>query len=163
MTILRSILLLLGLWFSVSGIAAAQSADNEDYPIIGMWKFNKEASMALGQTRDFRARTETYELSQDGRITMTVSTDEAGGSSSEVTIAWNARGGITRPDSDGRRYVEARLSPGRWLVTYLLADGSQQVTLEKVVSMDGRTMRETWRGFSEQGQPFEVHALFDRQ
>ena len=159
----HSYLLALALSISVSEIAPAESAVNEDYPIVGTWQFNKEATEALGRARDFLARTETYVLNEDGQIEFTLSTVAADGSSSEETMAWSARGGITPPDGDGHSYVEARISPGRWLVTYLLADGSQQLTLEKVVSMDGRTMHQTWRGFSEEGQPFEVHALFDRQ
>ena len=127
MTSFHSYLLSLALLVSVSEIGAAQSAVSEGYPIVGTWKFNKEASERLGQTRDFLSRTETYELTPDSRIKMTVSTIAADGSSSEESMAWSARGGITPADSDGR------------------------------------TMHQTWRGFSEQGQPFEVHALFDRQ
>jgi hypothetical protein len=55
------------------------------------------------------------------------------------------------------------MAPGEWLVTYLLQGGKQVATMHKVISKDGKTMRQTIRGFDTDGKPFEQLQVFDRQ
>ena len=57
--------------------------------------------------------------------------------------------------------IETLVAPGEWLVTYM-QDGRQYGTLRKVVSADGKTMRETFKG-TVQGQSLEIAVVVDRQ
>ena len=49
-----------------------------------------------------------------------------------------------------------------WIVTYL-RDGKQVGTRHKKISKDGKTLRQTIRGFDDEGKPFEVLLVLEKQ
>ena len=65
----------------------------------------------------------------------------------DLTIVWPASGGAVQyvqgTPTPGETLVETRLAPGDWLVTYM-REGAQYETMCKVVSADGRTLRQTY-------------------
>jgi hypothetical protein len=58
--------------------------------------------------------------------------------------------------------IETRVTPGEWRVTYL-ANGVQFLTMQKIVSPDGKSMRQVASGLTAQGASFEGVLVFDRQ
>ena len=110
------------------------------------------------------ARTETYRLTSAHDIELVLSTTAADGAPSTSTVVFSARGGVVRQQGTpaGQMLVETRLGPREWLVTYL-ANGTQLMTMRKVVSEDGKTMRQTASGLNAAGQPWEGLLVFERQ
>ena len=56
---------------------------------------------------------------------------------------------------------EILLNPGEWCGVYI-QDGKQIVTRHKVISEDGKTMRQTIRGTDAQG-PVDIIEIFEKQ
>jgi len=127
----------------------AQSSAPAD-PVISTWKLNPaqtRASSGAPLTAPAQ-RTEIYRRTSAGDIELELRTTAADGSTSTSTLAFSARGGLVRQPSApaGHMLVETRLGPREWLVTYL-ADGAQYMTMRKVISEDGRIMRQSVTGY----------------
>jgi hypothetical protein len=58
--------------------------------------------------------------------------------------------------------AETLIGPGDWYVTYL-QNGKQFLIMHKVISDDGKTMRQTITGIGPQGKPGEQIQVLDRQ
>ena len=96
---------------------------------------------------------------------MTITRTRDDGSKDSSKRSWPTNGGITEPGGASGGIVsmiETHMAPGEWLVTYL-QNGKQGATMHKVISKDGKTMRQTIRGFDAEGKPFEQLQVFDRQ
>jgi hypothetical protein len=59
-------------------------------------------------------------------------------------------------------YFETLIGPGDWYVSGI-RDGKQVSTRHKIVSKDGRTTRQTLKGVTPDGMPFEQLEIYDRQ
>jgi hypothetical protein len=152
----------LALTSSTSAQGSSPAAD----PIIGTWKLNPAATkvspgMPFGAPAQ---RTEIYTQNDSGQMTLVVTTSDANGSMTSSTLRFSARGGVVTQENapPGPMLIETRIAPGEWRVTYL-ANGVQLLTMQKIVSGDGKTMRQTMTGMTPQGTSFEGLLVFDRQ
>jgi hypothetical protein len=105
-------------------------------------------------------------LSVSAQDNVTIARTMSDGSSDPRRLSWPAAGGVVavdegRPLSEGQSIVETLLAPGDWYVTYM-RNGQQYLTMHKVVSKDGKTMRQTMKGLS-QGNPYEQTQLLERR
>jgi len=62
----------------------------------------------------------------------------------------------------GETIVETLLGPGEWLVTYM-RNGKQCPMMHKVISQEGKSMRQTIKGLDPQGRPVEQVQVLRRQ
>jgi len=151
------------MFLQLAGITAAQPVGAEPEPLIGTWRLNMSAShVPAGEPQSLfpRQRTETYRRLESGRLQLTIQD----GPSAPETRSWPAHGGIIDdggPPSDDM-IIETFIVPGEWRVTYL-SKGSQYLTMRKVVSADGKRMRQEFRGEDAQRKSFEALLVFDRQ
>ena len=79
-------------------------------------------------------------------------------------MLWPVQGGTVKVESGGVpgfSYVEALLAPGEWLVI-ALQDGRQVGARHKLVSEDGKTMRQTVTGVAPDGKPIEQVEVYER-
>jgi hypothetical protein len=135
-------------------------------PVLGTWKLNPAGTRASpgAPLVPPSQRTETYRLTDAGDIELALATTAADGATSTSTLVFSARGGVVRQPGApaGPMLVETRLGPREWLVTYL-ADGTQFMTMRKVISADGRTMRQHVSGVVPGGRPWDGQLVFERQ
>jgi hypothetical protein len=151
-------------------LAFASSALAAD-PIVGTWSLNIPQSKfspvlaALTQQQPPKERTETYREIEGDQIEFSTREIRADGSSVSGKMFWPARGGAVRVESGGVpgfSYVEAFLSPGEWLVI-ALQDGRQVGSRHKLVSKDGKTMKQTVTGVAPDGKPIEQIEVYERR
>lgn len=150
----------------LAGTAWGQGAPGQSDPIIGTWKLNPAATR-VSPGMPFPPppqRTEVYRQTESGQIALTVTTPNSNGSATTSTLTFSARGGTVAQENapPGQQLVETRVAPGEWRVTHL-ANGVQFLTMQKVVSPDGKTMRQTITGVTLQGKSFEGVLVFERQ
>ena len=164
----RAVLVAASLMFGMAPTSTtwAQGPQPSADPIIGTWKLNPahtRASPGMPVVAPAQ-RTEVYRQTDTGQITLAVTTIAAGGATTTSNLVFNARGGVVTQENApaGRMLIETRVAPGEWRVTYL-ANGVQYLTMQKVVSPDGKAMRQTITGFTPQGGTFEGLLVFDRQ
>ena len=146
--------------------ALAQDGSRQPDPVIGSWKINIEASLAAGWTlpENVAGLSEEYRLIEGDRIELTDTVTNMDGSEDVSILTWSVYGGVAelKGDQSGQSWIETLISPGTWLVTYLM-DGVQIRTMEKIVSSDGNTLYQTRRGFNSEGQAWEAVTVLDRQ
>jgi hypothetical protein len=145
---------------------SAQESPVKSEPIIGSWRLNvARSTFPRKDVPSPKEQTENYR-EDSGRIHLTIARTMSDGSSDPRRLSWPAVGGVTsvhegRPLAEGQSTVEALLAPGDWYVIYM-RNGQQYLTMHKVVSKDGKTMRQTMKGLA-QGKPYEQVQVFDRQ
>jgi len=66
------------------------------------------------------------------------------------------------PIDEGRLEIETLIAPGEWYMTGI-RDGKQVIMRHKVISEDGKRMRQTIRHTDSQGDTTEEIFIFDRQ
>jgi hypothetical protein len=146
-------------------VAELETATNSADTIIGSWKLNIEKSnFAEGQSAP-KEQTEVYRESGPDQIELTYESIDADGTSYLYIINIPAQGGLNKwlqGDNEGTMEVETLLSPSEWCMTRL-KDGKQVGTIHKVISPDGKTMRQTSTGRDEQGRADENILLYERQ
>jgi hypothetical protein len=136
-------------------------------PLIGTWKLIPSASKASPEspTQIPAQRTEVYRLTDSGQIEFAIL--RPNGSTGAVTTSnftFSARGGLATRSNPipGGMTIETRVAPGEWLVTHL-RDGVQVGVMRKLISPDGKTMRQTVTGLTPEGKPYERVMVFERQ
>jgi hypothetical protein len=140
------------LLFAVLGLAGSLWAAD---PIIGTWKLNIAKSVII-QT-DLKERTEAYREIEGDQIERS--------SGPFVTHTWPRQGGMAKiqfPGSEGITFVQTLIAPGEWYVT-TMRNGKQISVRHKVISKDGKTMTQTYRGTDSEGKPFEQLEVYDKQ
>ena len=146
--------------------ASAQGRQPGADPIIGTWKLNPAHTHTSGPVPILppAQRVEEYRQTETGHIALSITTTASDGTTTTSNMLFSARGGVVTQQnpSEGQMLVETQVAPGEWLVTYL-AKGVQHLTMRKVVSTNGRTMRQTFAGMTAQGRSFEGLLVFDRQ
>jgi hypothetical protein len=138
-------------------------------PIIGTWRLNlsqSKFSPSPSEMLDPRPKLhiETYREIED-RIEGSGTVTRLDGSSTSGKLSWPKQGGAVKVENaavSDLSIVEALLAPGEWLVI-TMRDGRQVGTRRKVISKDGKTMRQTVRTFAADGQPIEQVEVYDRQ
>jgi hypothetical protein len=141
-------------------------------PMIGTWELNLGESKIIQGGPTLVKQTEVYRQNEPGgRIEVTITRTFANGPTMVDRFSWPAQGGVVTvpkgsdPQSEllkaivqgSQVMVETLITPGEWYVTHM-AKGSQYATMHKVISPDGRKMRQTVR--HEEG---EAVLVFDRQ
>ena len=149
------------LLLAVFGLAGSLWAAD---PIIGTWKLNvaKSKFSPLGWAAP-KEQSETYR-EIDGKIELTWKNVETNGTTLVSIITFPSQGGSAKCSQfcmEGVSFVQTLIAGERY-VTYL-RDGKQFQTRHKAVSKDGKTMRQTLRSVNDEGQPFELLLVFDRQ
>jgi hypothetical protein len=138
-------------------------------PIIGTWRLNlsqSKFSAAPSEMVDPRPKLqiETYREIED-RIEVSGTVTRLDGSSTSGQLSWPKQGGLVKVENaavSDLSIVEVLLAPGQWLVI-TMRDGRQVGTRRKVISKDGKTMRQTVRSFTPDGKPIEQVEVYDRQ
>ena len=148
-------------------LAQTQDLREKPDPIIGTWKLIPTASKASPESpvQIPAQRTEVYRLTDSGQIEFAILTPS--GSTGAVTTSnftFSARGGLATREKPvaGVITIETRVAPGEWLVTHL-RDGVQTAIMRKLISPDGKTMRQTATGLTTDGKPYERVMVFERQ
>jgi hypothetical protein len=149
-----------------TGVASTKAVD----PIVGSWKMNISSSTispALQQMfKDAppKQRIEVYRLTPNRQIELTTAFTGTDGSSISSKVVYPAEGGMAQDtiSQPGESLVETRISPREWYVTFM-QDGKQTLTMHKVISTDGKTMRQTVTGVDSQGKAFEEVRVYERQ
>jgi len=141
--------------------AKTASAD----PIVGTWKLDTSQSK-LASTNTAPKEEMQVCLAVNGRIECTIRTTRTDGSTSSFKVNWPGQGGMVQAQGDGvpSTYsgVETHLRTGEWLVTDMI-EGRQVGTLRKLISKDGKTMRQTVQGVDTQGKSFEEVRVYEKQ
>jgi hypothetical protein len=157
----RSIFVAVALACSVPAVAGQQLPSPD--PIVGSWKLNLSRSKFPPNAAP-KEHTEIYRVSAD-RVEFTLTRIGTNGMST-FKATWPAEGGIAVVVEDATPIpdwtaIETLMAPGEWYVTQM-QNGKQIFTIHKVVSKDGKTMRQTLKGLDPQGRPVESLQMFDR-
>jgi len=156
--------------FVVTAVAMEQTGKAQVEPIIGSWRMNVSASKISPTLQDVfkiaapKQRTEVYRQIPDGRIELKGTFTGIDGSSYSYSKTFPAEGGMGQyVNSDPNESdVNTRVSPREWYVT-AMQNGKQTLTIHKVISEDGKTMRQTVTSVDSKGKPFEELRVFERQ
>ena len=156
---MRKIILLL-LVFSFPGTLWA--AD----PLIGTWKTNIEKSSLPADQQGMKEDINTYREIEGDLIELSISTIQEDGSLYTAKWIWPKEGGfakcLSRTLDEGVLYVQTLLEEGHWCVC-IMKDGKQIARYHKVVSKDGKTMRQTLTGMDGEGNSVNIIKLLERQ
>jgi hypothetical protein len=151
------------LLFAVLGLAGSLWAAD---PIIGTWKLNlAKSTFAPNAPPPPKEQIEIYRYINVGEIELTYKNIEKDRTSTLLVLTWPAQGGAVKvlqgdiPKS--MSWVEILIG-GEWYVA-LLQDGKQAYTRHKIVSKDGKILRQSFRSTDSQGKPYENILVFDRQ
>jgi hypothetical protein len=147
--------LLIGLAITVT---AAFAADNS----IGTWKYNPAKSTTTSADK-MKGRTDMREAT-DGGVKVTRTEVSSSGASSNATFAYKYDGKDypvtgTRFDTISSKQVDANTAT--WEVKR--ADGKYHQTGKNVVSKDGKTLTQTFKGTDSGGKPVHGANVYDRQ
>jgi hypothetical protein len=160
---MRKAMLLLGIFGLAGSLWAAD-------PIIGTWKLNiakskfSSAKHSMLKMTAPKEQTEVYKELDSGMVELTWKNTAADGSSATLVFTYPLQGGAVKvePSNTPITWVQLRVSERVWYATYLY-EGKQILTRYKVISEDGKTMHQTLRGIDNEGKPFEVLLLLEKQ
>jgi hypothetical protein len=135
-------------------------------PIIGTWKTNIEKSSLPADQQGIKADTNAYREIEGDLIELSIETINADGSLYSAKWTWPKQGGfakcLSRTIPEGVLYDEVLVAPGHWYVS-ITQNGRQIAMYNKIVSKDGKTMRQTWTGIDKEGKPLHIIKVFERQ
>ena len=140
-------------------------------PIIGTWKLNLAKSKSPSQQMTFKELTEIYKETEPGKMELTRRGVGADGSSFLEKYEYPRQGGavdrigVGGKDASSNRnggIISICVAPSEWY-TVFLKSGTQYMLIHKVISKDGKTMRQTVRVIDEKGKHVEGLSLFDKQ
>jgi hypothetical protein len=156
---MRKALLLLGAFGLVGSLWAAD-------PIVGTWKTNIEKSSLPADQQGIKEDTNTYREIEGDLIELSIKTINDDSSLYTAKWTWPKQGGfakcLSRTIPEGVLYDEVLVAPGHWLVS-ITQDGRQIAMYQKIVSKDGKTMRQTWTGIDKEGKPLHIIKMFEKQ
>jgi hypothetical protein len=140
-------------------VVAMFAADNS----VGTWKYNPTKSTP-GNSNTFKSRTDVREATPDGGQKVTRTEVSATGVSSNPTFTYKYDGKDypatgTRFDTISSKQVDANTST--WEVKR--ADGKYHQTGKNVVSKDGKTLTQTYKGTDMEGKPVHGTNVYERQ
>lgn len=135
-------------------------------PIIGSWKLNiAKSTFAPNAPPPPKEQTEVYRYLNTSEIELTYKSTEKDGSTQLLVLTWPAQGGAVKVIQGtipkNMSWIETLIG-GEWYVT-LLQDGKQAYTRHKIVSKEGKMLRQRFGSTDNQGKPYENILVFDRQ
>jgi hypothetical protein len=135
-------------------------------PIIGTWKTNLEKSSFPAEQQGIKEDINTYREIEGGLIELSIKTINPDGSLYTALWTWPKQGGfakcLSRTLDEGVVYVQTYIEPGHWCVN-IMKNGIQSARYHKVVSRDGKTMRQTLIGMDAEGRPVRIIKELERQ
>ena len=135
-------------------------------PIIGIWKTNLEKSSFPAEQQGIKEDINTYREIEGGLIELSIKTINPDGSKYTALWTWPKQGGfakcLSRTLDEGVIYVQTLIEEGHWCVC-IMRDGKQTARYHKVVSKDGKTMRQTLTGMDGEGNPVNIVKVLERQ
>ena len=135
-------------------------------PLIGTWKTNLELSSFPADQRGIKEDTNTYREIEGDLIELSIATIQEDGSLYTALWTWPKEGGfanvLSRTLDKGVIYVQTLIEPGHWCVN-IMKNGKQTARYHKVVSKDGKTMRQTLIGIDGEGKPVNMMKVLERQ
>jgi hypothetical protein len=157
----RSIVVAVVAVFVLASTTAATAAE----PIIGSWKLDISTSKFASNSAAPKEQSEVYREISGGKIELTYTSIGADGASSNLLIIFPAQGGANSRSqgiAKGLLEVETRINAHEWHMTRM-QNGKQILTLQKVISTDGKTMRVTETGTDSKGKPYVNHMVYKKQ
>jgi hypothetical protein len=147
--------LIVGVAISVIAMFAADSS-------VGTWKYNAAKSKSSSPT--FKSRTDVREATPDGGLKVTRMEESAKGDASNASFTFKYDGKEypatgTRFDTISSKQVDANTTT--WEVKR--ADGKYHQTGRNVVSKDGKTLTQTFKGTDMAGKPVHGTNVYERQ
>jgi hypothetical protein len=134
-------------------------------PIIGTWKTNLEKSTFPADQQGIKEDINTYREIEGDLIELSIKTINPDGSLYTALWTWPKQGGfakvLSRTLDEGVIYVQTLIEPGHWCVN-IMKDGKQIARYHKIVSKDGKTMRQTLIG-DKDGNPISIMKVLERQ
>ena len=135
-------------------------------PLIGTWKTNLEKSSFPAEQQGIKEDINTYREIEGGLIELSIKTTNPDGSLYTARWTWPKQGGfakvLSRTLDEGVLYVQTLIEPGHWCVC-IMKDGIQTARYHKVVSKDGKTMKQTLIGVDGEGNPVNMIKALERQ
>jgi hypothetical protein len=134
-------------------------------PLIGTWKTNLEKSSFPPDQQGIKEDINTYREIEGGLIELSIKTVMPDGSLYSALWTWPKQGGfakcLSRTLDEGIIYVQTHIEEGHWCVC-IMKNGKQISRYHKIVSKDGKTMRQTLIG-SKDGKPINIMKVLERQ
>lgn len=135
-------------------------------PIFGRWKADLKEAAARTNPLLPKSYSETYAELPSGEMQLDSITVNRDGSETHLILVFPERGGAVQEHSRifpaGRTDIETRISPYEWRMTSLI-DGAQQATMQKLISHDGKTMRQIVRYTDKVGKVQQYVRVMRRQ
>ena len=135
-------------------------------PILGTWKTNLEESSFPAEQQGIKEDINTYREIEGDLIELSIKTINPDGSLYTALWTWPKQGGfakcLSRTLEEGVIYVQTFIEKGHWCVC-IMKDGKQTARYHKVVSKDGKTMRQTLTGMDGEGKPVNIIKVLERQ
>ena len=141
-------------------------------PRLGTWKLKAAKSKfspafyALMKLAPPKEQTIVFRELGVGELEMTITGTMTDGKLITSKGTFPRQGGAVKiqqsPLPEGMTIVTTRIDPNNSVVTYML-NGKQVFVSQGVISKNGKTMRNTFKGTDPQGKPFEQLAVYDKQ
>lgn len=135
-------------------------------PIIGTWKTNLDKSSFPADQQKIKEDINTYREIEGDLIELSITTVQEDDSLYTALWKWPNQGGFancfSRTLDEGVIYVQTLIEPGHWCVC-IMRDGKQTARYHKIVSKDGKTMRQTLTGTNKEGELVHIMKVLERQ
>ena len=136
-------------------------------PIIGTWKRNLEKSTLYQSARGYlKDIIEVYKETEGNMIETTYTSFRKDGSTLVIKRIFPKEGGIVKyVDSETQESILNIVIPvgsGDWFISTIV-NGRNVLLRHMMVSKDGKTMIETFKGTNMEGKPVDAMAVSDRQ
>ena len=147
----------------VIGMAIAAIAMFAADNTVGTWKFNPAKSKTSSADK-MKARTDVREVTPDGGVKVTRTEQSSKGVSSNATFNYKYDG--KEYPATGTRFdtiSSKKIDDNTWTWEVKRADGKYHQTGKNVVSKDGKTLTQTFKGTDSDGKPVHGTNVYDRQ
>jgi hypothetical protein len=135
-------------------------------PIIGTWKLNIAKSVPPADQKKIKEDVNIYREIEGDLMELTISTVFEDGSTDSGIWTWPREGGVAQCLSktlkQGLLYVEGYVEPGHWFAV-ITQNGNQVGLYHKIISKDGKTMTQTFKGVDEQGKALNIIKIMEKQ
>jgi hypothetical protein len=147
--------LIVGVAISAVAIFAADNS-------VGTWKYNPAKSKSTSTS--FKSRTDVREATPDGGVKVTRTEESPKGESFNATFSYKYDGKeypVTGTNFDTISTKQVNANTLTWEVKR--ADGKYHQTGKNVVSKDGKTMTQTFKGTDIAGKPVHGTNVYEKQ
>ena len=131
-------------------------------PTVGTWKLNIAKSEFQPTEQVPKEQTVVKRELDADNFELTITGVNADGTPTSTKMTHAQQGGVVSGLPESLMAVLTVVAPGETLTTFL--QNGRQVQLHRnIVSKDGKTMRQIIIGMDNQGKPYKVTRVFDRQ